>query len=62
MNNVRTFTEGQKKSLENAHLLDFESHVLILKGAFLSVEPENWEGTTEDEWRLLAARLRGSRS
>jgi len=54
----RGFSESERRALRDAKSLDFDTHVLILKGAYLTAEPENWLHLTEWDWRQLACNIR----
>ena len=54
----RGFSESERKALREARNYDFDTHVLILKGAYLTAEPQNWTDMTELDWRQLVCNVR----
>ena len=56
----RGFSESERRALRQAQSLDFDTHVLIVKGAYMTAEPENWAGMTEMDWRLLVCSVRSA--
>jgi len=54
----RGFSESERKALRDASRLDFDTHVLIVKGAYLTAEPQHWTDMTEWDWRRLVCNVR----